>query len=193
MKELKLILIPEDLDMEANYSLAFAFGSLVVLAFLVFILASLSVKPEIIIGIFVVFFPVSMIIRKNLSDLTAAKKLKIGDLILKDDAFVLKKDREQIIELNSVSELVYFHSAFYSTEHYSNQEFQKTGNALIFVQFKNGNSQRVKFNIPDEKSYTQLLAYIEHSKSQVEYVKDYPITELNHILNDEKTARRKFR
>ena len=193
MKELKLILIPEDLDVEANYSLAFAFGSLVVLAFLVFALASLSVKPEIIIGIFVVFFPVSMIIRKNLSDLTAAKKLKIGDLILKDDTFVLKKDTEQIIELSSVSELVYFHSDFYSTEHYSNQEFQKTGNALVFVQFKNGNSQRVKFNIPDEESNTQLLAYIEQSKSQVEYVKDYPITELNHILNDEKTARRKFR
>jgi hypothetical protein len=193
MKELKLILVPEDLDVEANYSLAFAFGSLVVLALLVFVLASLNVKPEIIIGVFIFFFPVSMIIRKNLSDLTAAKKLKIGDLILKDDAFVLKKDREQIIELNSVSELVYFHSDFYSTEYYSNQEFQKTGNALVFVQFKNGNSQRVKFNIPDEESYTQLLAYIEQSKSQVEYVKDYPITELNHILNDEKTARRKFR
>lgn len=191
MKELKLILIPEDLDVEANYSLAF--GSLVVLALLVFVLASLSVKPEIIIVVFIIFFPLSMIIRKNLSDLTAAKKLKIGDLILKDDAFVLKKDTEQIIELSSVSELVYFHSDFYSTEHYSNQEFQKTGNALIFVQFKNGNSQRVKFNIPDEESYTQLLAYIGHSKSQVEYVKDYPITELNHILNDEKTALRKFR
>ena len=93
MKELKLILIPEDLDVEANYSLAFSFGSLVVLAFLVFILASLSVKPEIITVVFIVFLPVSMIIRKNLSDLTAAKKLKIGDLILKDNAFVLNKDR----------------------------------------------------------------------------------------------------
>jgi hypothetical protein len=193
MKELKLILIPEDLDVEANYSLAFSFGSIVVLAFLVFVLASLNVKPEIIIVVFIVFFPVSMIIRKNLSDLSAAKKLKIGDLILKDDAIKKKKDLEQIIELSSVSELVYFHSDFYSTEYYSNQEFQKTGNAIVFVQFKNGNSQRVKFNIPDEESYTRLLAYIEHSKSQVDYVKDYPITELNHILNDEKTARRKFR
>lgn len=153
----------------------------------------MKVKPEIITGVFIVFIPVSMIIRKNLSDLSAAKKLKIGDLILKDDAFVLKKEMEQIIELSSVSELVYFHSDFYTTEYYSNQEFQKTGNALVFVHFKNGNSQRVKFNIPDEESYTQLLAYIEHSKSQVDYVKDYPITELNHILNDEKTARRKFR
>lgn len=193
MKELKLILIPEDLDVEANYSLAFSFGSVVVLALLVFFLASVNVKPEIITVILIIFFPLSMIIRKNLSDLSAAKKLKIGDLILKDDAFVLKKEMEQIIELSSVSELVYFHSDFYSTEYYSNQEFQKTGNALVFVQFKNGNSQRVKFNIPDEESYTQLLAYIEHSKSQVDYVKDYPITELNHILNDEKTARRKFR
>jgi hypothetical protein len=193
MKELKLILIPEDLDVEANYSLAFSFGSIVVLALLVFFLASVNVKPEIIIGLFIVFIPVSMIIRKNLSDLSAAKKLKIGDLILKDDAFVLKKEMEQIIELSRVSELVYFHSDFYSTEYYSNQEFQKTGNALVFVQFKNGGSQRVKFNIPDKESYTQLLAYIEQSKSQVEYVKDYPITELNHILNDEKTARRKFR
>jgi hypothetical protein len=102
MKQLKLILIPEDLDVEANYSLAFSFGRIVVLALLVFFLASVNVKPEIITGIFIVFIPVSMIIRKNLSDLSAAKKLKIGDLILKDDAFVLKKEMEQIIELSSV-------------------------------------------------------------------------------------------
>jgi hypothetical protein len=42
MKQLKLILIPEDLDVEANYSLAFSFGSFVVLALLVFVLTHIA-------------------------------------------------------------------------------------------------------------------------------------------------------
>lgn len=192
MKSVKFPRLHKEIDAEINYSFVASSLTFIIGFILIGLLSAFNASIVIISFSFIVITIIGIIIRGKLSDVSTSSFIENEFIYLDFDQIELIQKVNKTYKLDEIEEFLYFKNGFYNEYFEGGSQTILTGNNVLFLKLKSKEVLLIKFRIGSYEEYKVLKEILKEQNKKLLYFKEYPITELNHILNDTKTARRKF-
>lgn len=192
MKSVKFPRLRKEIDAEINYSFVASSLTFIIGFILIGLLSAFNASIVIISFSFIVITIIGIIIRGKLSDVSTSSFIENEFIYLDFDQIELIQKVNKTYKLDEIEEFLYFKNGFYNEYFEGGSQTILTRNNVLFLKLKSKEVLLIKFRIGSYEKYKVLKEILKEQNKKLLYFKEYPITELNHILNDTKTARRKF-